>query len=335
MKLATIDLDGRDAVVVLAEDGQHLHLLDDVYSAAGLGDAPSTMKDLLARGRDELDRLRGALPQAGEATLDVADVAWRAPVPQPSKVLGVAMNNGRLNNTAYVEPTGPMFFVKSQNSLSAHGSDIEIYDDYGFTFPELELGVIIGAPARHVSQQDALAHIAGYTVVNDVTSQGLKLGDSIAVDVSDEQRATPGYEDYFSWRKSHGEGDNAIYFTYHARSKGADTFGPMGPFLTTADEIAHPDNLAVRGYADGALFAEDSTASYSYKVAHVVSWASRYFTLEPGDVILCGTAAKGTPEFPRAHHNIDMSAIEPVIDIEIEGLGRLTNRVVHKTHPTA
>lgn len=239
------------------------------------------------------------------------------------------MNNVRLNNTAHVEPAGPMFFLKPPSSLIGHEAPIEIYADYGFTFPELEVGVIIGRRAKHVSETDALHYVAGYTIVNDITSQGLKMGDSIAVDVP----AGRAHPDYFSWRRVSGPEDLAVYFTYHARSKGADTFGPMGPWLVTRDEISDPDNLTVRGYADGELFAEDSTAGYSYTIAKIVSWASRYFTLDVGDVITCGTAAKGVPAFPKAHHDIDMSRTTPVIDIEIDGLGRLSNPVVRCERP--
>ncbi|MFC8360061.1 fumarylacetoacetate hydrolase family protein [Streptomyces griseorubiginosus] len=336
MKLATVHLAGQDEVVVATADQEAVVLLRDLYEDANLGTPPATLRALLDRGPGELDRIRAALPRLGSLSKLPGDtVTWRPPVPEPSKVLGVAMNNGALNNTAHVPPAGPMFFLKPQNALVGHLQPIEIADDYGFTFPELELAVVIGSPARHVTERDALDHVAGYTIANDVTSQGLKRGDSIAVDITPEMRRTPGYEDYFSWRRSHGDDDNEVYFTYHTRSKGADTFGPMGPYLTTKDEIPDPDDLTVRGYADGDLFAEDSTARYSYPVAEVVSWASRYFTLNPGDVILCGTAAKGTERYPRAHHNIDVSTTTPKIDIDIAGLGRLTNHVIHTSRPVA
>lgn len=256
-------------------------------------------------------------------------VRWLPPVPDPTKIIGVAMNNKRLNNTAHVEPAGPMFFLKPPSSLIGHKQPIEIADDYGFTFPELELGVVIGKRAKRVAAADALDYVFGYTIVNDITSQGLKGGDSIAVDITPEQKRSPGYKAYFDWRREHGDADMSVYFTYHARSKGADTFGPMGPYITTADEVADPDSLEVRGYADGAEFARDTTANYSYPVRQIIAHASRYFTLEPGDIISCGTAARGNERFPRAHHEIDMSRMTPVVDIEIDGLGRLSNTVTH------
>ncbi|MGW0036826.1 fumarylacetoacetate hydrolase family protein [Gordonia sp. NPDC003376] len=321
---------GTDQIVVATPDADAVVPLQALFDKAGLGQAPASMKQLLAGGAETWEQIRQAHAHIGEvATVALDTVTWLPPVPDAGKILGVAMNNVALNHTAHVDPAGPMFFLKPSSSLVGHGDNIEICDDYGFTFPELELGVIIGRRARNVGEDDALDHVAGYTVVNDITSQGLKVGDSIAVDVTREKADSPGYDEYFNWRRVNGPDDLAVYFTYHGRSKGADTFGPMGPWLVSRDEIADPDALTVRGYADGALFAEDSTASYSYSIRKIVSWASRYFTLEPGDVITCGTAAKGVPGFPRAHHEIDMSRMTPVVDIEIDGLGRLSNPVTH------
>lgn len=330
MKLATAHVNGSDQLVVALPGEESVVTLAALYSTAGWGEAPRSMKDLLGEGSEALDRLKGATDQiAALPSTPVSEITFLPPVPDAGKIVGVAMNNTALNNTAHVEPAGPMFFLKPSSSLVGSGGNIETYPDYGFTFPELELGVIVGRTAKHVSEDDALDYVAGYTIVNDITSQGLKAGDSIAVDVPRTHLETPGYEEYFTWRNTHGEDDLAIYFTYHGRSKGTDTFGPMGPWLTTTDEITDPDALEVRGYADGELFALDSTASYSYPVRKIIAWASRYFTLQPGDVITCGTAAKGTEKFPRAHHNIDMARISPVVDIEIDGLGRLSNPVVH------
>lgn len=326
MKIATINYQHATQLACQTSDGQGLVLL-----SAAMGDgAPATMRELIAGGSDLLQRVRDAVAGADAASMiREEEVTWLPPVPDPNKMLGVAMNNSRINNTAHVEPDGPMFFVKPSSSFIGHKQPVEIADDYGFTFPELELGLVIGRRAKHVSAADALDYVFGYTIVNDITSQGLKCGDSMAIDVPLAQKSSPGYEEYFSWRREHGDDDCSIYFTYHARSKGADTFGPMGPFITTADEVADPDQLEVIGYADGEEFARDTTANYSYPVRQIIEHASRYFTLEPGDIITCGTAARGNEKFPRAHHEIDMSRMTPTIDIEIAGLGRLSNPVTH------
>ena len=334
MKISTIRYGEATQLACASPSGRGLLLLEAAFEAAGLGRAPATMRTLIAGGPDALAQVRRSIEHA-EAHPDKASyvredaVVWLPPVPDPTKIVGVAMNNKRLNSTAHVEPAGPMFFLKPPSSLIGHGGDIEISDDYGFTFPELELGVVIGRRAKRVSIDDALDHVFGYTIINDITSQGLKRGDSIAIDVTPEQKRSPGYKEYFDWRRENGEQDLSIYFTYHARSKGADTFGPMGPYITTADEIRDPDALEVRGYSDGEEFARDTTANYSYPVRQIIAHASRYFTMEPGDIISCGTAALGNARFPRAHHEIDMSRMTPVVDIEIEGLGRLSNRVTH------
>lgn len=336
MKLATIRTTKGSIIVVGLEDSTKVVRLSDAYQRAGLENAPQSIRELIERGdigRDQLKQVEEILGDCPSIEVDKHD--WCAPIPEPSKILGVAMNNTALNNTAHVDPAGPMFFVKPQNTLVGHGEAIEIGEDYGFTFPELELGVVIGKRAKDVSQESALDYVAGYTIVNDITSQGLKRGDSIAVDVTLDKKKSPGYDEYFNWRRDEGDEDLAVYFTYHARSKGADTFAPMGPWFVTKDEISNPDDLAVRGYADGELFAEDSTSSYSFPVPKIIAWASRYFTLLPGDIITCGTAAKGVAAYPRAHHEIDMSRMTPVVDIEIDGLGRLSNPVVHTWEKTS
>lgn len=334
MKFGTAIVNGEPMVGLAVDNGQGFCPLPALYQQAALGDAPESVKQLIAGGEATLAVARQAHAFAHEKsnaalTLPCDELTWCAPVPDTQTVLGVAMNNAALSANAHVEPEGPMFFVKPTASLIGHGQAIEIAPHYGFTFPELELAIIIGKHTKNISEAAALSHVFGYTIMNDVTSQGLKRGDSIAVDLAPGRKHTPGYESYFNWRNVDGEEDNAVFFTYHARSKGSDTFGPIGPWITTADAIDDPDNLGVRGYADGALFAEDSTASYNYKVAHIIAHASRNFTLRAGDIIACGTAAQGTPEYPRAHHDIDMSLSTPVVEIEIDGLGKIANPVKH------
>lgn len=332
MKLATISLDGTNQVVVAHEGLNRVSLLADLYAHAGLGEAPSSMKSLLDAGADEWAKVEKAAEGIAEVdSMATDDLTWLPPVPDAGKIIAAAMNNSKFTDKAHIPAADPQFFLKPPSSMIGHGESIEIADDYGFTFPELELAVVIGRTAKNVSVDDALDYVGGYTIVNDVTSQGLKKGDSIAVDVTREAADSPGYSDYFTWRRVNGPDDLAVYLTYHARSKGSDTFGPMGPWLTTPDEVANPDDLKIRGLADGEVFVEDSTKAYSFTVARLIQWASRYFTLQPGDIILCGTAAYGNEKFPRGHHEIDMSRMTPVIDVEVEGLGRLTNTVTHVT----
>lgn len=332
MKLASFVHDGRETVGFAIDNETRVVPLSDAYTAAGLGEAPGSMLELIKSSPSaELAKAYefvAANPSAVSA-IDVNTVSWKAPVPNPSKILCVGFNNSKLTEAAHFPPTGPIFFLKPPSCLIGHKEAIEIDDDYGFTFPELELGVIIGKRARRISEAEALDHVFGYTIVDDVTSQGLKRGDSIAVDLTPAQAADPSYQEYINWHREGVAGHPTAYFTYHSRSKGADTFGAMGPWLTTRDEVADPNKLNVVGYADGDPFAEDTTASYTHNIARIISFASRYFTLEPGDVISCGTAARGVGKHTRAHQSIDMSKMDPEVAIEITGLGRLANPIRH------
>lgn len=332
MKFATHLNNAQPTFSVVHEE--ELVPLHDLFAAAGLTGAPVSLQALIDGGDAELNRVRTLVERLARHELNVpgvplSSVDWLPAVPRPSKVLAVAMNNRGLTVGAHKAPAGPMFFLKPPSALIAHGAAIEIQPEYGLTFPELELAAVIGKRARHVSEAEALSHVFGYTIVNDVTSQGLKSGDSIAVDVPD-MRGNPRYTSYFDWRNLRGEDDAAVYLTYHTRSKGCDTFGPVGPWVTEARDVADPNALEVRGYIDGEQFAEDTTSNYAHRIEKVISYASRYFTLEPGDLLFFGTSAKGVGRFKRGHLEVDMSKLDGSrIDIDISGLGRLSNVLRH------
>lgn len=332
MKFATHLNNGQPTFSVL--HGETIVSLHELYKAAGVAGAPQSLQALIDGGDAELSRVRDLVGRLERGELAVSGVPlsaveWLPAVPKPSKILAVAMNNRGLTVGSHKDPAGPMFFLKPQSALIAHGAAIEIQSDYGLTFPELELAAVIGKRARHVSEADALSYVFGYTIVNDVTSQGLKSGDSIAVDVPD-MRGNPRYTSYFDWRNLKGDDDSAVYLTYHTRSKGCDTFGPVGPWVAEARDIADPNALQVRGYLDGEQFAEDATSNYAHRVEKVIAYASRYFTLEPGDLLLFGTSAKGVGRFKRGHLDVDMSKLNGArIDIDITGLGRLSNVLRH------
>ena len=328
MKFGSIIVDGREIVIV--QTGKHRAVpLGSLFSLAGLGDAPATMQALIGAANDELERARLALRDLAKRLtprLDTRTLNWLPVQPRAGKILGVAFNNRALMRTAHKDPGVPNFFLKPPSSLQGHGKPIEVRDYYGATIPECELAAVIGRRARDVRPEDALDHVFGYTIMNDVTSHQMKFGmDSVAV-----TRPPEIWSPYMSaWRNSHGEDDRNLYFVYHTRSKGADTFGPCGPWLTTADEVPDPNSLQIRAWVDGEQFAVDSTSSYRFTIQEVIAEASRFFTLEPGDLFSFGTTAKGVGRFPHAHRNVDLSARTGTIEIEIEGLGRLANPVVH------
>ena len=326
MKFGSIILDGRETVIV--RSGRHGAVaLEALYSHAGCGDPPATLQELIAGGETELARARRAARNAQDLQpLDTRAVDWLPAQPHASKIFGVAFNNRALMRTAHKDPGVPNFFLKPPSSLQGHGKPIEIRDYYGATIPECELAAVIGRRGKDVAASAALDHVFGYTIMNDVTSHEMKFGmDSVAV-----TRPPEIWSPYMSaWRNSHGEDDRDLYFVYHARSKGADTFGPCGPWLTTADEVPDPNSLEIRAWVDGEQFAVDSTSSYRFTIQEVIAEASRFFTLEPGDLFSFGTTAKGVGRFPHAHRNVDLSKRTGTIEIEIEGLGRLANPVIH------
>lgn len=166
-------------------------------------------------------------------------------------------------------------------------------------------------------------YVFGYTLTNDVTASGIKFGeDSIALNM-DPKFTAPHH---FAWREKFGDQDNYVYFVYHARSKAADTFAAMGPWLTTKDEVRNPNQLTIRGYVDGDMYCEDSTANYFFPVERVLHEANVWFTMEPGDCVHCGTASKGTPRHPKGNIGTFLSEYQNT-EVEVEILGRLFNTI--------
>ena len=162
---------------------------------------------------------------------------------------------------------------------------------------------------------------------NDVTSHGLKFQkDSIAV-TYDKDMARP---EFYTWRNLSGPDDTDAFYVYHTRSKGTDTFGPMGPWLTTSDEVPDPNNLNVVGYLDNEIFTEDHTSNYRFSVEKCISEASKYFTLEAGDLISFGTTGKGAGRFPRGHKSLLLGEEKGSIHISIDNLGTLSNPIKHQ-----
>jgi 2-keto-4-pentenoate hydratase/2-oxohepta-3-ene-1,7-dioic acid hydratase in catechol pathway len=313
MKLATIRLDGAETVIGRVDDSNAVAL------------QPATMEDLIAGGDRALDDARKVILQgrAGAADLiNLGEADWLAPNPRASKILGCAVNNNNLNRLAYRPMKSPMFFMKGRSALTGHEKPIRILARHGRTIPEPEPVVVFKSVAKDVSEDRILDHVFGYTLTNDCTASGIKFGED-AIALNQNPDLIQPY--HMEWRHRF-EDDNYLYFIYHARSKAADTFAAMGPWLTTADEIDDPNNLNVRGYVDGEVYADDSTSNYFFPVERVLAEASIWFTLEPGDCVHCGTAVKGTEKFPKGNLGVDLRQFS-VTDVEIDGLGRLRNPI--------
>lgn len=314
MKLGTIRLNGQAIVIARVEGDTAVQV-----------DLPD-MEALILAGNAGLDRAARAIDdaKAGRApVIDVSAADWMAPNPKASKILGCAVNNNNLNKKAFRPMKSPMFFTKGRSALTGHHKPIVLLARHGRSIPEPEPVVVFGKLAKDVPEDRIMDHVFGYTLTNDVTASGIKFNeDSIALNQNPELTAPH----HFAWRERFGPSDNYLYFVYHSRSKAADTFAAMGPWLTTKDEVTHPNNMTIRGYVDGEMYCEDSTANYFFSVERVLHEANVWFTMEPGDCVHCGTASKGTEKHPRGNVGTFLADYANT-EVEVEGLGRLFNPI--------
>jgi 2-keto-4-pentenoate hydratase/2-oxohepta-3-ene-1,7-dioic acid hydratase in catechol pathway len=182
--------------------------------------------------------------------------------------------------------------------------------------PEPELAAVIGVKTRDVSAAEALDAIYGYAIFDDITGNGMRAEDMFHY-----------YAVYAKKDKPNETERVEQHLSYAARYKGTDTFGVLGPWLVTRDEVGNPDELAVQCKIGGELIADDSTRYYNYKVAEVVSFISQFHTLHPGDVISFGTAFK--PGATRKSiHMANFQSVAGPVEITIAGLGTQESPVV-------
>jgi ureidoglycolate lyase len=188
-------------------------------------------------------------------------------------------------------PEAPIVFMKHTGSIIGPNDQVKIPRGASKTDWEVELGVVIGRRASYVDEAQAMDHVAGYCIVNDVSERDFQF---------------------------HGGGNQWI------KGKSPDTFAPIGPWLVTKDEIPDPQNLAMWLEVDGHRYQDGSTRTMIFGVAHLVSHLSRYMTLLPGDVISTGTppgvgaGVKPNPVFLKAGN---------VVRLGIEGLGEQRQEV--------
>lgn len=323
MKLATVIADHRSVVVV--QDPSRGDMVD---VGAELNRPELTMGQLIADAADLLPRIRASFAHVSPHILAAdGDIIWAAPEPSPSKIVGVALNNNVFQYLASNKMAAPAFFLKPPSALLGHRGDIEIDPQWGLTHPEPELAAVIGATLRRTTPEQALDAVFGYTIINDITSPGLKTQDSVELVMPAPMTIDE------PWRNHHGSDDRSIYLTYHARSKGCDTFAPMGPWLVTADEIGNPNNLDVRAYLDDELVLQDSTAELTFPIQDVLAHLSDSMTLRPGDVVHFGTAARPTDpgRFPTLR-SIDLARYGTTIAVEIDPIGKLVNTIDRSYH---
>jgi 2-keto-4-pentenoate hydratase/2-oxohepta-3-ene-1,7-dioic acid hydratase in catechol pathway len=229
----------------------------------GLLDADGNIRDLSGHVADlgpaeispeGLERLKGIDP----ASLPLVDGDPRlgAPVEGSPKFLAIGLNYADHAAESGMEiPPEPVFFTKATSCIQGPNDIVVIPRGSVKTDWEVELGVIIGKRASYVEEGDALDHVAGYCVVHDLSERDFQLNRS------------------GTWDKG----------------KGCDTFGPIGPWLVTADEVGDPQNLGMWLEVNGKRVQDGSSKTMVYGIAKLISYLSEFLTLEPGDIITTGT----------------------------------------------
>ncbi|MDP6763430.1 MAG: fumarylacetoacetate hydrolase family protein [Planctomycetota bacterium] len=275
-------------------------VLDAGAAAAGLPEVASPLDwfDLDGAAHPALAELCASLEaepsradalRAGEAIVPLESVRLTAPVPRPGKFLCIGRNYREHAAEGGEEvPEAPLYFSKFQTSVTGHEQPVLLPLGSEKVDYEAELGVVVGRRAFRVSREHAREHVLGYTNINDVSARDFQFGDG-------------------QWQ----------------RGKSCDTFGPMGPFVATTEEIADPQALRISFRLNGETLQDSTTALMVFGVDELVSYLSQTVTLEPGDVIATGTPpgvgfARKPPIWVREGDRME---------VDIEGLGVLANPV--------
>ena len=214
------------------------------------------LDEFISMGEPALNDLQALVTSGSVPDYFVPEIRIDAPIRRPSKLVAIGTNYADHCRECNVPvPAQPVVFTKFPSSIIGPTDEIQWQTDQTVQVDwEVELGVVIGKTARHVSERTALDYVFGYTIINDVSARDLQLGDG-------------------QW----------------VRGKSLDTFCPMGPVIVTADEIPDPQNLSLCCSVNGILMQDSSTCEMVFSVAYLIAFLSRAFTLNPGDVIATGT----------------------------------------------
>ena len=249
--------------------------IDDVRGAALLPDSLGRLKQL---DLESLPAVEGS-PRLGPCVGGVG------------KFVAIGLNYADHAAESGVEvPKEPVIFMKATSSICGPGDSVVIPRGSQKCDWEVELACVIGTPGKYIQEADALKHVAGYCVVNDVSERGFQL------------------EGTGQWVKG----------------KSADTFGPVGPWLVTADDVPDPQDLHLWLEVNGHRYQDGSTKTMVFTVAHLVSYVSRFMSLQTGDIITTGTPpGVGMGQKPPTY-------LKPgdVMNLGIEGLGEQRQHVV-------
>ncbi len=265
----------------------------------GLIDEEGRLRDLSAHVTDIRGEALGVAALEKMAALDVASLPRVSGSPRlgpcvggVGKMICVGLNySDHARESGMAVPTEPVLFMKATSAIVGPHDDVEIPPGALKVDWEVELGVVIGSTARYVSREQALDHVAGYCIVNDVSERAYQL------------------ERGGQWDKG----------------KGCDTFGPLGPWMVTRDEVPDPQALDMWLEVDGKRYQNGNTRTMIFDVATLVSYISQFMSLQPGDVISTGTPpGVGMGQKPAP---VYLSAGQ-VMRLGIAGLGEQQQRTI-------
>ncbi|GHH97833.1 fumarylacetoacetate hydrolase family protein [Neobacillus kokaensis] len=245
-----------------------------------------------AQLEDFKKKVEEAVANETAVLIEKEELEWGPCVTHPHKIICVGLNYRKhADETNAPYPEFPILFNKFDNTLTGHLKDIAIPAETNELDYEVELGIVIGKKTKHVAKEEALSHVFGYCTVNDLSARDLQMRTH-------------------QW----------------LLGKTCDDFSPVGPYLVTSDEVEDPNNLNLKTYVNDEVRQNSNTSDMIFSCAEIVSYISQYMTLEPGDLILTGTPAGvvfGLPADQRVY-------IQPgdVVTVEIEKLGRLTNKFI-------
>jgi len=278
MKLLRFGNRGQEKPGALDSEGQIRDLSGVVADIAGAALLPDSLEGLRQIDLHTLPLVAGS-PRLGPCIGSVG------------KFLCIGLNySDHAAESSMAVPAEPVLFMKATSAICGPNDNVVIPRGSQKTDWEVELGVVIGKETRYVREEDALSHVAGYCVVNDLSERAFQL------------------EGTGQWVKG----------------KSADTFGPIGPWLVTADEVPDPQSLKLWLDVDGHRYQNGSTSTMVFGVAHLVGYLSRFMSLQPGDIISTGTPpgvglGQKPPTYLRAGN---------VLMLGIEGLGQQRQLVV-------
>lgn len=227
----------------------------------------------------------------GKEGIPLSKVELLAPLSNPPKIICLGLNYfDHAEEQGKEPPKDPVIFLKPRTSIAGPFEDIPVPFDYTTQVDyEVELAVVIGRKGKRIPEEEAMNYVFGYMVFNDLSARDIQFGDK-------------------QW----------------TRGKSLDKFAPMGPWITTRDEIRDPYSLRMRTLVNGEVMQDSSTAKMAIKIPRIISVLSKGMTLEPGDIIATGTPA-GVGVFRNPQRFLKPGDI---VKVEIENLGFLRNRIV-------